>query len=92
MLLAGVSLSVAGFSVPPVGEISDSVLWFFAQCCLYAGSMMGVSIVVASKINSKFGSLRDQVLSIMEQQKKTEAGTADAGSPAEETIIRESHE
>ncbi len=28
MLLAGVGLSTAGFCVPPVGEISDSVLWF----------------------------------------------------------------
>ena len=49
MLLAGVSLSVAGFLVPPVGEISDSVLWFFAQCLIYAGSIFGVSIYVQSK-------------------------------------------
>ena len=32
MLAAGVGLSTAGFCVEPVGEISDSVLWFFAQC------------------------------------------------------------
>lgn len=49
MLLAGVALSVAGFLVPPVGEISDSVLWFFAQCLIYAGSIFGVSIYVQSK-------------------------------------------
>ena len=49
MLLAGVALSVAGFMVPPVGEISDSVLWFFAQCLIYAGSIFGVSIYVQSK-------------------------------------------
>lgn len=49
MLLAGVTLSVAGFCVPPVGEISDSVLWFFAQCLIYAGSIFGVSIYVSSK-------------------------------------------
>lgn len=49
MLLAGVALSVAGFIVPPVGEISDSVLWFFAQCLIYAGSIFGVSIYVQSK-------------------------------------------
>lgn len=49
MLLAGVALSVAGFCVPPVGEISDSVLWFFAQCLIYAGSIFGVSIYVQSK-------------------------------------------
>ena len=49
MLLAGVALSVAGFLVPPVGEISDSVLWFFAQCLIYAGSIFGVSLYVQSK-------------------------------------------
>ena len=49
MLLAGVALSVAGFCVPPVGERSDSVLWFFAQCLIYAGSIFGVSIYVQSK-------------------------------------------
>lgn len=49
MLVAGVALTVAGFIVPPLGEISDSVLWFFAQCLIYAGSIFGVSIYVQSK-------------------------------------------
>lgn len=58
MLLAGVALSIAGFIVPPVGEISDSVLWFFAQCLIYAGSIFGVSIYV----QSKFTELKDQLV------------------------------
>lgn len=57
MLIAGVSLSVAGFIVPPVGEISDSVLWFFAQCLIYAGSIFGVSLYV----NSKFNELNERI-------------------------------
>lgn len=57
MLLAGVALSVAGFLVPPLGEISDSVLWFFAQCLIYAGSIFGVSIYV----QSKFSELKDEI-------------------------------
>lgn len=57
MLLAGVALSIAGFIVPPVGEISDSVLWFFAQCLIYAGSIFGVSIYV----QSKFTELKNQL-------------------------------
>lgn len=51
MLAAGAALSVAGFCVPPLGEIHDSVLWFFAQCLIYAGSIFGVSIYVTTKIN-----------------------------------------
>ena len=51
MLAAGVALSVTGFCVPPVGEISDSVLWFFAQCLLYAGSIFGVTAYVQDKVD-----------------------------------------
>lgn len=51
MLIAGVGLSAAGFLVEPLGIIHDSVLWFFAQCLIYAGSIFGVSIYVTSKVN-----------------------------------------
>ena len=50
MLVAGVGLSVAGFCVAPVGEISDSVLWYFAQCLIYAGSALGVDVVIDQRI------------------------------------------
>lgn len=57
MLLVGILMAVAGFLVPPVGEISDSVLWFFAQCLIYAGSIFGVSVYV----QTKFEELRDKM-------------------------------
>ena len=53
MLAAGVGLSIAGFCVSPVGEISESVLWFFAQCLIYAGSALGVDVVIDYKIDKK---------------------------------------
>jgi hypothetical protein len=43
-------LSVAGFIVPPVGEISDSVLWFTAQCLIYAGSALGIDVLIDTKL------------------------------------------
>ena len=52
MLVCGVALTVAGFIVPPTGEISDSVLWFAAQTMLYAGSVFGVNVYVQDKFNS----------------------------------------
>lgn len=61
MLLAGVCLSVAGFIVPPVGEISDSVLWFFAQCLIYAGSIFGVGIYIQSKFKDIRGEIRNEI-------------------------------
>lgn len=57
MLTAGVALSVAGFIVSPLGEISDSVLWFAAQTMIYAGSVFGVSTYVQDKFNT----LRDNM-------------------------------
>ena len=52
MLISGVGLSVAGFIVSPLGEISDSVLWFAAQTMIYAGSVFGVSVYVNDKLRS----------------------------------------
>lgn len=51
MLISGVAMSVAGFIVPPLGEISNSVLYFCAQCLIYAGSIFGVGIYVRSKFD-----------------------------------------
>lgn len=57
MLASGVALAVAGFATPPVGEISDSVLWYAAQTMIYAGSVFGVSIYVNDRING----LKDRI-------------------------------
>lgn len=56
MLLAGVILSVAGFIVDPLGEIHDSVLWMFAQCLIYAGSIFGVGVYM----QNKFREIKDE--------------------------------
>lgn len=49
MLAAGVALAFIAFFRSPVGEISESVLWFTAQCLIYAGSIFGVSVYVQTK-------------------------------------------
>lgn len=50
MLLSGVVMSAAGFCVPPLGEISDSVLMFTAQALVYAGSALGIDLYIRKKI------------------------------------------
>ena len=50
MLISGVGLSVAAFCVEPVGEIHDSVLWYFAQCLIYAGSAVGIDVLIDERI------------------------------------------
>lgn len=49
MLMLGGGLAIAGFIVVPTGEIHESVLWMFAQCILYAGSVFGISVYVTGK-------------------------------------------
>lgn len=51
MLMVGVSLNIAGFIVPPTGEISDSVLWVLAQSLIYAGSVFGVKSYIDGKVD-----------------------------------------
>lgn len=36
MLIGGFLLAVAGFIVPPTGQIHESVLGVFAECLIYA--------------------------------------------------------
>lgn len=49
LLLSGVVLSFLGFYASPLGEISNSVLWYFSQTLIYAGSIFGVSTYVRGK-------------------------------------------
>lgn len=39
----GWGLSVAGFIVPPVGEVADSLLWILGQALIYAASVFGIT-------------------------------------------------
>ena len=67
MLLLGSGLAIAGFIQSSNGEIHDSVLWLFAQCLLYAGSIFGVSIYITerfsrieNKIHKKLGTDKNE--------------------------------
>lgn len=41
--LLGWGLTIAGFCIPPVGEIADSVLWGLSQALIYTGSVLGLT-------------------------------------------------
>lgn len=51
MLLLGAVLSVAGFITAPAGQIHESVLWLFAQCLIYAGSVFGISVYITDRFS-----------------------------------------
>ncbi len=69
MLIGGFLLAVAGFIVPPTGQIHESVLGIFAECLIYAGSIFGVTIYIQSKY-TELRSYLDEKL--MKKEKKNE--------------------
>lgn len=72
MLAFGSGLSIAGFCVAPIGEISDSVLMVLAQCFIYAGSALGIDYYVKAKINQ----LNQNQNNAYQQDKKKTSGVA----------------
>ena len=49
VLLSGMVLTYLSFFLGDDGEVADSVLYYMAQCFVYAGSIFGVSIYIKSK-------------------------------------------
>lgn len=48
--LIGWGLTIAGFCVPPVGAVTDSVLWILGQALVYAASVFGIGIYVTGAV------------------------------------------
>ena len=48
MLLSGVALNVASFAVPPVGELSNSVMTYMGEALIYSASVFGLTVYVNS--------------------------------------------
>lgn len=48
MLVSGVALAFLCFFLNNY-DVSEGVLWYVAQCVVYAGSIFGVSIYIKSK-------------------------------------------
>lgn len=61
MLIFGVGLTIAGFIVPPLGDISDSVLWVLAQSLIYAGSALGINVYMQCKFNDIKAEIKKQL-------------------------------
>ena len=54
----GWSLTIVGFIVPPLGEVSDSVLWILGQALLYTSAVLGVGMYTQSLIRNGINGIR----------------------------------
>ena len=46
----GFGLTIAGFVLPPRGEVHDSVLWILGQALIYTASVLGIGMYFNSKL------------------------------------------
>ena len=46
----GWGLTIAGFCIPPKGDVSDSVLWILGQALIYTASVLGITMYFKSKV------------------------------------------
>ena len=62
-IITAIVFAFMGFFTPPTGEISESVLWFVAQCLIFSGSLIGVDCVIDQRLgkHSLFESLYGEV-------------------------------
>lgn len=67
---AGWALSIAGFIVPPVGAVSDSVLWILGQGLLYAASVFGVAMYVGGEVKRMKGEVRNYMRQTEEKEEE----------------------
>ena len=56
--IIGWGLTIAGFIVPPVGVVADSVLWILGQSLVYAASVFGVGMYVSGEVQRMKGEIK----------------------------------
>lgn len=60
MLAAGVTMGFLALAMNGWKDIPDSVLWFAAQCFIYAGSIFGVAMVINYKFDKIYNLINNE--------------------------------
>ena len=70
--LAGGGLTIAGFIIPPKGEVHDSVLWILGQALIYAASVFGVGMYISSEMTKLRTENRNYIERALKEEKEAE--------------------
>ena len=70
--LAGWGLTIAGFIIPPKGEVHDSVLWILGQALVYAASVFGVGMYISSEMTKLRAENRNYIERAIKEEKEAE--------------------
>jgi hypothetical protein len=71
--VVGWGLTIAGFIVPPVGEIADGVLWVLGQSLIYAASVFGITSYFSSETRRMKKDISEFVQRSIEKQSEYES-------------------
>ena len=71
--LAGWGLTIAGFIIPPKGEVHDSVLWILGQALVYTASVLGVGMYLNSELTKLRVENQRFMREVIDKDEKTEA-------------------
>ena len=74
--VVGWGLTIAGFIIPPKGEVHDSVLWILGQALVYTASVLGIGMYFNNQMQ-KFRADTRRYIRDMEQGKDPEEGEND---------------
>lgn len=69
--IAGWGLTIAGFCVPPTGEVSGSVLAVLGEAMVYAASVFGVTLYFSHEMR-KFRHDTKQYIDRLEEERSNE--------------------
>lgn len=68
VLLFGIGLTIAGFCVPPVGVVHNSILWILGQSFIYCGSVFGLTLYV----NNQIAKIKKACLDKIEEERQND--------------------
>lgn len=73
--IAGWGLTIAGFIIPPEGEVADSVLWILGQALIYTASVLGIGMYFNNQM-VKFRTDTRNYIDRIEREKEEEGDDA----------------
>jgi hypothetical protein len=68
--LLGWAITIAGFFVPPMGDVADSVLWILGQALIYAASVFGITTYFATSIKQNKTEIQAYMKELLAEFKK----------------------
>lgn len=72
--VVGWGLTIAGFIIPPKGEVHDSVLWILGQALVYTASVLGIGMYFNNQM-AKFRADTRRYIRDIEQGREPEEDT-----------------